>query len=118
MIDEPDAPDRLEQALRAWGRRPPRIPASRAARQVVEKLRPRGSAVGTVRWALATAVATLTVLAVLLGPRGPQDGPSPTPLTRQAPVPLPENVVQWWLDADTPVYFILRPQGEPIGGAS
>jgi len=118
MVDEPDTPDRLEQAFREWGRRPPRVPARQAARQVVERLRPRRGAVATFRWALATAVATLTVLAVLVGPHAPEHAPSPRPPTRQAPMPLPENVVQWWLDADTPVYFILRPQGEPIGGAS
>jgi hypothetical protein len=118
MIDEPHRSDRVEQALKDWGRRPPRTPASQAARRLVGMLRPRGSSAATVRWALATAIATLTVLAIVVGPRAPEHGPSPAPVVQQAPAPLPENVVQWWLDADTPVYFILRPQGEPIGGAS
>jgi hypothetical protein len=36
----------------------------------------------------------------------------PTAPGRQAlvtPPPLPENVVQWWLDDQTPVYFVLGP---------
>jgi len=31
-------------------------------------------------------------------------------------VALPDNVVQWWLDPDTPVYFVIGPAEPDEGG--
>jgi hypothetical protein len=98
----------LEARLRQWGRRPPATSARAAARQVVQRLdgvaTPRR---WTRRLALATAASVIGLVAWLaLVPPAPVRPPSapgdPLP-------PLPENVVLFWLDPETPVYFVTGP---------
>jgi hypothetical protein len=37
------------------------------------------------------------------------------PTLDEAPPPLPSNVVLWWLDPQTPVYFVTRPLEARLG---
>ena len=66
-------------------------------------------------WRLVAAAATVLAvvggmwLVTLDGSRAPVplDFAAQTPLPTAAP--LGDNVVLWWLDADTPVYFVIEP---------
>ncbi len=93
-------------AWRRWAGRPPRLSPEDAARRVQSRIavaeRP-----ARFRLALAGACAVLVLAAgawLATRPRSPQ--------TRSASAmtpPLPENVVVWWLDPETPVYFVTQP---------
>jgi len=66
-------------------------------------------------WSLACAVAI--VMAVfgswIVDERA---GRVPSPLAAHEAIALPDNVVLWWLDAETPVYFVIRPAQPGEGG--
>ena len=102
----------LERRITAWGRRRPATPAATAARRVVAHLAGRST---PRRWPRRAAVATAASLAGLglwftLG-QPPQVTPPPAAI--EALPPLPANVVQFWLDPVTPVYFVTGPL-EPV----
>jgi hypothetical protein len=117
-------PGRFDEEFRNWNERPPATPAARAADEIVARLPDQRSSWMTS--AAFTAAAAIVVLLVGLAAwfavrdHGPgvtdrmvvENTPSaPTPLSARRPVPLDPNVVLWWIDPDTPVYFVLQPQG-------
>jgi len=110
----PDDVERFESALQEWGSRPPRTAAAFAATRVAASLPTRRAAV--YRRPLFAAVALLLLVAVLWlipshqSPRVADNG--------LAAAPLDDNVVLWWLDDGTPVYFVLGTTGEGQEGAS
>jgi anti-sigma-K factor RskA len=131
MTDEHRASDQLERALREWANAPPRTPAAEAARRVRARVtdgRWRASRAGRRARATTTqasrglgwrrlALACVLVLAVAAAAllwRGPRPSP-PVPSVTDAPPVLPENVVVFWLDAETPVYFVVSPVAGPPG---
>ena len=119
MTDEKRTADSIEAALREWANAPPRTPAAEAARQVRARVaagRTRASRGAAWAWRLAAASAVAaTVAAATLLWRAP--GPSPPPpVAVDAPPVLPDNVVVFWLDAETPVYFVVGPPADPPGG--
>ncbi len=106
---------RFEAGLREWAAREPRTPPEQAARRVLERLDARRPTAG--RWWLAAA-AVLAVVALLgfwwAARRG---SPAPTAVGTVYRSPLaPEGVVLWWIDPDTPVYFVLGPERPLRGG--
>ncbi len=115
--NEPDL-DPIEGRIRNWGRRPPVTAGSTAARRVMARLEGRAATLPWLRRPAyaAAAAATALVVWVVLGP-APRVQPPPPATSSPAALPdvpsLPSNVVQFWLDAETPVYFITGPL-EPI----
>jgi hypothetical protein len=106
-------PDELERALRRWAGRPSRLAPSEAAARVRARIaapsrRPPGLLVAAAAAAVALALAA-----------GISERTTSAPPQAAAPAlvvgPLPENVVLWWLDAETPVYFVIGP---PANGGS
>lgn len=102
----------LEDRIRQWGRRPPNTAAATAARRVVARLGARPGAreesrpwLRRVAFAAAASLAALALWFVLAQP--PRSVPESASV--DLPPTLPENVVMFWLDADTPVYFVTGP---------
>ncbi|MEW6367384.1 MAG: hypothetical protein AB1714_22370 [Acidobacteriota bacterium] len=95
----------FEEAFREWGRRPARMPAHIASQRIASKLdqrrrKPRW------RWLAAAAAIVFAVAgAWLLWQQAlPDSRPPSMEITQPA---LDENVVLWWLDSNTPVYFVI-----------
>jgi hypothetical protein len=111
-MNERDKPDRSEfdGAFREWGRRSPRTSAETAARRVAGRLdAPRvPRRIPRLAWVAATTlvVAAGTWYAVRNGGNGLPVTPPPAVADITA-LPLDDNVVLWWLDEETPVYFVL-----------
>jgi hypothetical protein len=113
MVDRPEERDvpAFDRALREWGRRPPRIPAGTAATRLEARLGRRESRFR--RWRLAATAATVLGilggmwLISLDGSRAPEPVDAPAAPSPSVP-PLGDNVVLWWLDAETPVYFVIE----------
>ncbi|MCL4814267.1 MAG: hypothetical protein KJ061_17385 [Vicinamibacteraceae bacterium] len=114
MTDRPDL-DHVEDRIRQWGLRPPATSPAAAARQTVARIANQGPA---PRWPRRLAFASAAFLAALalwlvLAQR-------PRPIQESAsvdlPPTLPENVVLFWLDAHTPVYFVTGPADAVTGG--
>lgn len=119
MTDNDRQTDRFETALREWARRetrtPPRVAAQRVASSIAATNR---RASWATAWAPRLAAACGLVLAVGSGVllwRNATPPPTPSPAVDAPPV-LPENVVVFWLDAETPVYFVVSPLGDTAGG--
>lgn len=66
---------------------------------------------------VAAATAVVLALAGALGRRG---GGAPWPTVERTVIvePLPDNIVLWWLDPETPVYFVVGPPTTHEGGPS
>jgi len=107
---------RFEEDLRAWGSRPPRLPAAVAHQRVTARLPLAGAPLPWLR--LAAAAALLVVLAVAVWRGSPRPaGQASTHAVLGAPA-LDPNVVVWVVDARTTVYFVLGPDGPAKGGVS
>jgi hypothetical protein len=107
---------RFEDELRAWGARPPRIPAAVARRRVTTGLPLAREPFPWLR--LAAAAVLLVVLAVAVWRGSPRPaGEATTHAALGAPA-LDPNVVVWVVDARTTVYFVLSPIGSAKGGVS
>ncbi len=104
-------PKRVTAAWQRYAERPARLSPSEARRQVLSRLPARPAPVALRVWALAAAT-VLVCVGLWLGLR-PTSAPARQALA--TPPPLPENVVQWWLDDQTPVYFVLSPQDSKGG---
>jgi hypothetical protein len=119
MTDERGVAGPLEKALREWAKASPRTPAADAARRVRERIRaggprPSRTRVGWQVVAIASALVVAVAAATMLW-RGPGSPPGASRASGAPPV-LPENVVVFWLDAETPVYFVVGPAGDAPGG--
>lgn len=115
MSDEHDDElERFDEGYRRWGRRPAATPPGAAVTRIqalIRSGRPGTRPVRNLAWA---AVLVLAVVGGwLLGGRT-EHAPSP-PAAYEA-VALPDNVVLWWLDPETPVYFVIRPAEPEQGG--
>ncbi len=103
--------DRLDEALKNWGERPPRTPADEAARQVLARLPERRGRVRSMAspWRLAITAAGLALMLVIGWSTMPQRQAS---LSGGREIPLPplaEHVVLLWLDDTTPLYLTIAP---------
>jgi hypothetical protein len=119
MIDK-STDDRFagfDSELKAWGQRPAATDPARAARRVLAALPARPEHHRGLQLAAAVALIVTLALAVFLGTPH-----TPVQLDRtaqaDAPAHLDERVVQFWIDPQTPVYFVLSPMGSPNGGNS
>ncbi|MFC2173933.1 hypothetical protein ACFLU6_15125 [Acidobacteriota bacterium] len=114
----------FDRHLKAWGRRPPKTPPAAAARHIRGRIKEVSRPLPL--WRLAAAAVLVLAFSSALWlvfknghPYAPVDilvsTPTPSPQAFEPP-PLDDNVVLWWLDSDTPVYFVLSPpengQGE------
>jgi hypothetical protein len=104
---------RFDGALRRWGGRDPRTRPEAAATRVLAHL---PSSAWRFVHRRALAVAAVAVLALIgLGWLALRNGgvPPSLPMTSQVAamhIPtLDDNVVLWWVDPETPVYFVLTP---------
>jgi hypothetical protein len=105
---------RFEEEYREWAGREPRTEPRRAARLLVATLPDRRRAVARP-WLAAAAVALALLGASLWMAR--HGRPSSTVVGTVAPSPvLQEGVVLWWIEPDTPVYFVLGPDEHGTGG--
>ena len=107
--DEDGLPPELADALRRSAARPLRTTAAEAAarvRPLLQRRRRTGNG-----WTAAAIAALLVVAAVMH--RVPRRETPASPPTAAPPVmavePLPDNVVLWWVDPETPVYFVVAP---------
>lgn len=105
---------RFDDELRRWAGRPPRTPPETAGRRIAARLGPsRG---GLPVWRMAAAAAAMLLMVwggrslLELGDGDRHGNGAPAAITSSedfVPPPLDENVVLWWLDDNTPVYFVL-----------
>ena len=117
MSNGHDHRDRFDEDLRAWASRPSATDPARAARRVLAAL-PVSKASRPLLQLLAVAsVLIAIILGALLGAPHLQMQPTRT-AQADAPAQLDERVVQFWIDPQTPVYFVLRPLGSAPGGDS
>ncbi|MGE5236114.1 MAG: hypothetical protein ACM3O7_07190 [Acidobacteriota bacterium] len=111
-----DVSTRFEDALRGWGGGPPRIDAGTAARRVLARLPERTRPLSWWRMAAAAGAVALLFIGAWYGARSPS--PPHVAASRLTVPPLPDNVMVFWLDSETPVYFVLSPLGSEKGDAS
>jgi len=119
MTDDDRPSNRFEAAFRAWARRAPVTPADVAAKRVGARIdassrHAPGPAVWVQRLAVACGLVLVVASGVLLWRNGTPP-PIPSPAVEVPPM-LPDNVVIFWLDAETPVYFIVKPVSDDPGG--
>lgn len=114
MHDERDRTGEFERAFERWAAGPVRTAAGDGARRVTDRLPVRDS--HPLGAALATRIAVFVGAAVVVGvawrsvlPPSATAPPVATVATRHAAPPLPANVMVFWIDKDTPVYFVTRP---------
>jgi hypothetical protein len=115
--DDPD----LDQELRRLASRPPRTAPGDAARQVLARIPPSKPRPPLVIYAYVGAVlAVVALVAFRLNVDRVAEQPAPPAASVQtvALAPLPDNVVLWWIDPDTPVYFAVAPPDAEQGGGS
>ena len=103
--------DDFDRELRRHASRPPATAPHDAAQRVLARIARPMPRRGWL-WLSATAALTALVLLVVRG-RPVENPPVPeanvvTPTVVIAE-PLPENVVLWWIDPETPVYFVVAP---------
>lgn len=108
--------ERFEREFRRWGARSPLTPPDEAGRRVAARLKPVRT--GLPVWRMAAAAATVVLMVCgtwaglqLTGGSPPHGRPNQLSVSADefTPPPLDENVVLWWLDDETPVYFVLGP---------
>ncbi len=109
--------DSFDEQMRAWATRPAATDPVRAARRVLAALPARRTSRPLVQLVAVASVLVAIVLGALLGTPGRQTQPTRT-TQADAPARLDERVVQFWIDPQTPVYFVLRPLGAAQGGNS
>jgi len=97
-------PDDFERGLREWGGRPAPTETGAAATGVVAKLAHRSPSPMRPRLIAAAAVVVVALVGgawfSMRGTAAGSDVPVP---------PLGDDVVLWWVDPETPVYFVLTP---------
>jgi hypothetical protein len=108
---------RFEKAFAEWAARPPRTPAMVGARRVLARATSTAAPLPWARLLAAAVLVTLIVVTAWFG-SGVASRPTAVALADLAPAPLPDNVMLWYVDPQTPVYLVLRPLGSQHGGAS
>jgi broad specificity phosphatase PhoE len=116
MARQSDPNGEFDRAFSAWAQRPPGVPPEEGARRVREAIA-QARRPAPIRAVLAVAAAAVLALAAWLALR-----PAPPRVQQQAqldpPIVLEEDVVVWWLDPETPVYFSLPQARWDEGGVS
>lgn len=113
--DEEGWPEGLDDALRRRAARRPVISPQEASRRVRARIGPRRR---SPMMLLAAATAVVLALAGALGHRAGRAWRPPTVERTVTVEPLPDNIVLWWLDPETPVYFVVGPPTTHGGGPS
>jgi hypothetical protein len=119
MMDN-DIDDRLrrfEDDLRRWGSKPPGTPAHIARVRVSARLEDVRHPFPWLRLAAAAAMLVVLALAVWRGAPRPAGDVRPRTAVLLQPT-LDPNVVVWFVDGHTTVYFVLSPDGLAKGGVS
>jgi len=111
------SPDGFDESLRRLAARPFAIPAEAAARAVLARLDDAGGRGSLRRIASVAALLALIALGTWLGARHTASMRNLSAGTLATP-PLPTNVMVFWIDAHTPVYFVLSPVGSEEGETS
>ncbi len=106
---------RFEAGLREWARREPRTTPETAAGRVLDRLPARRRKSGAWWLAAAAAVVLAGLAGVWWAARDGHPAPTVVGTVVRAPV-LEEGVVVWWIEPDTPVYFVLGPERSGTGG--
>lgn len=99
----------FEERLRRWGGRPPSLAPAHAASRVIGRIPERATATPWLRLAAVTAMLVLVAVTTWFGRPSRPSQPAVAALGS-------DQVVQFWLDAETPVYFVLPPFGGETGG--
>lgn len=106
---------RFEREFCRWGSRPPLTMPEDAGRRIAAKLAPAPTRLPLWRMAASAAAVVLLISGTwaglkLTGDALPQVRPNEASdhSAEFVPPPLDENVVLWWLDDETPVYFVLN----------
>lgn len=94
--------EQFEAQLRAWGGRPPSLAPAFAASRVVGQHPERRGATPWLRLAAVAAMLVLVAVTVWLSAPSRSGHPAVAMLGS-------DQVVQFWLDSETPVYFVLPP---------
>jgi len=108
---------RFEEEFAEWAARPPRTQATVATRRVLARATSTAPPLPWARLLAAAVLVTLIVVAAWFG-SGVVSRPRAVAVADQASAPLPDNVMLWYLDPQTPVYLVLSPLGSQHGGAS
>ena len=102
--------EQFEARLRRWGGRPPSLPPAFAASRVIGQL-PGNRRAGVPWLRLAAVAAMLALVTVTVWVSAP-----PRRVPEAVAVLGSDQVVQFWLDSETPIYFVLPPFGGETGG--
>jgi hypothetical protein len=108
--------DTFEDALRTWGRRDAPTSPQQAASMVRSQLATPHERFPMLR--LAAAAVLLLVIGLLAYLNPPSAVPPPSRVASLEPQPLGDGVVQFWLNPETPVVFVLSPMGSKSGDNS
>lgn len=108
-LDHERSVEQFEERLRRWGGRPPSLAPAHAASRIVGRLPEHGAATPWLRLAAITAMLVLVAVTTWLGRPSRPSQPAVAALGS-------DQVVQFWLDPQTPVYFVLPPFGGETGG--
>ena len=117
MNDDERNMEDFEAALREWSDRPT---VRSAASAVQTALGEPARRTGAPAWwfPAAAAAAVLVVITGIWFISGRAPAPAPARLAAVASAPLDDDVVLWWIDPDTPVYFVLDTGDAGRGGQS
>lgn len=107
--------DSFEDAFRAWGRRDAPTSPRQAASAVRSQLATPHQGFPMLR--LAAAAAVLLAIGLLAFLAAPSAVP-PSDVATLEPQSLGDGVVQFWLNPETPVVFVLGPLGPKSGDNS
>jgi hypothetical protein len=107
----------FDRAFTTWARRPLGVPPEEGARRVQAAITqaPRPA---PVRAVLALAASVVLALAAWLALRPAVRPPMEQQAQLEPAIVLEEDVVVWWLDPETPVYFSLPQARRDEGGVS
>jgi hypothetical protein len=108
-LDKERNVEQFEARLRRWGGRPPSLAPAHAASRIAGRLPERGAATAWLRLVAVTAMLVLVAVTAWLGRPFRPDQPAMATLGSG-------QVVEFWLDSETPVYFVLPPFGGETGG--
>ncbi len=117
MAQRRDPNGDFDRAFAAWARRPLGVPPEEGARRVLAAITQARRPV-PIRPLLALAAAVVLALAAWLALRPALPPPVQQQARLEPPIVLEEDVVVWWLDPETPVYFSLPQARGDEGGVS
>jgi hypothetical protein len=108
----------FDDEFRRWASRPAGTSTRRASDRVAAALPDRQQTARLPLTFLAAAAALVMAVAGAMWVATPRNAGAPSAargVDSVRPLPLEENVVLWWIDPDTPVYFVLQPRDSVRG---